>query len=62
MKYFYVYIEITYLEWGLGQRDGQGDGLVELAAAWFDGDDGRDGDAVAEGLGDEVVGDGHRLE
>ena len=46
----------------LRQRDGERDGLVELPPARLHGDDGRDGDAVAEHLGRQLGRDRLRLQ
>ena len=45
----------------LGNRNRQGDGLVEFAAAWLDGYYWRYGHAVAKHLGDDLGGHGLRL-
>lgn len=34
----------------LGDRDGHGDGFVELPSAWFQGDNGTEGGLVAQDL------------
>ncbi len=39
---------------GLGHRDGQGDGFVELSPPGFHRNNGRNGDAIAKQLGREL--------